>query len=142
MGRPTKLGKLNLEAVKLLASKGLTNVEFAKVAGVTEKTIYNWQNKNKEFLQALKEGKEISDGNVKRCLYERACGYETPDIHFSSYEGVVTQTPYIKKYAPDPTSMIFWLKNRLPDEFSDKQEHRHSGEMAVKHVYKLPEKEG
>jgi hypothetical protein len=34
---------------------------------------------------------------------------------------------YVRHYPPDPTSMIFWLKNRQPQDWRDKQEHEHTG---------------
>jgi hypothetical protein len=54
-------------------------------------------------------------------------GYQHDDLHFSSYEGEVTATPYVKHYAPDTTAAIFWLKNRKPDDWRDRQQHEHSG---------------
>jgi len=32
---------------------------------------------------------------------------------------------------PDPTSMIFYLKNRRPDRWRDKQEVEHKGDLIV-----------
>lgn len=35
----------------------------------------------------------------------------------------------VKEIAPDTTAQIFWLKNRKPAKWRDKQEIEHSGEM-------------
>ena len=64
----------------------------------------------------------MSDGEVERSLFEKAMGYEHPSIHFWNHMGDVSQTPYIKKYAPDTTAQIFWLKNRQPKKWRDKTE--------------------
>jgi hypothetical protein len=37
-------------------------------------------------------------------------------------EGAVVETPYTEHYPPDATSMIFWLKNRKPEQWRDKQD--------------------
>jgi hypothetical protein len=55
-------------------------------------------------------------------LYKRACGYEHPEDDIKNYMGEIIITPTIKHYPPDATSGIFWLKNRRPKEWRDKQE--------------------
>jgi hypothetical protein len=39
--------------------------------------------------------------------------------------------PYIEHYAPDVTAQIFWLKNRRPDRWREKQEIEHSGSVQI-----------
>ena len=121
MGAPTKYNIEYNEQVEKLCMLGAIDIELADFFNVCEKTIDNWK-KDNDFLQSIKRGKEIADMKVVESLFKRANGYEHNDIHFSSYEGNVTQTPYIKRYAPDPTSMIFWIKNRRPRQWRDKQE--------------------
>lgn len=125
MGRPSKLDELDLEQVRKLAVKGWTDKEIADFYGVSEQTVNNWKQRNPEFLESLKLGKEEADAKVERSLFEKATGYSHPDTHFSVYEGIVTQTPTVKVYAPDTTAAIFWLKNRKPTEWRDKQEIEH-----------------
>ena len=95
--------------------------DLAALFGVNECTITRWKESSPEFLHVLKKGKEIADAKVVRSLYERATGYEHPDVHISNFQGMITETDITKHYAPDPTSMIFWLKNRMPEEWRDKQ---------------------
>lgn len=40
-----------------------------------------------------------------------------------------------KQVAPNPTSAIFWLKNRKPDDWRDKKETQVSGEMSVNNPF-------
>jgi len=123
VGRPSKLDTLNMEAVELLAKKGFTDKEMAKVFGVTEQTFNNWKKKNKSFFESLKDWKSVADERVERSLYERAVGYSHPDTKFATYEGKITDSQeYIKHYAPDPTAIIFWLKNRKREEWKDRWE--------------------
>ena len=125
MGRPTKYKEeFNKYACKL-AEKGFTDKELAEMFGVTEKTLNLWKKDYPDFLQSLKEGKEIADQKVKMALFQRATGYSHPSVHVSQDKGVVTLTPIIKHYPPDTTACIFWLKNRCPDEFRDKVDHEH-----------------
>lgn len=131
MGRPSKLDELELEQVRKLARKGWTDKEIADFYEVSEQTVNNWKQRNPEFLESLKLGKEEADRKVERSLFEKATGYSHPDTHFSAYEGHVTETPTVKHYAPDTTAAIFWLKNRKPEEWRDKQEVQHDGKLEV-----------
>lgn len=64
-------------------------------------------------------------------LYKRAMGCSTPDVDIKVIDGKVVETPLIKHYPPDPTSMIFWLKNRQKDKWRDKQTTEHEGGMNI-----------
>lgn len=122
-GRPTKFKPEHTIQVKILAEKGFTDKEIAEVFGVTEQTINNWKKDYPQFFESLKAGKEIADQRVVQSLYERALGYSHPEIHITSFQGSVTKTNIIKHYPPDPTSAIFWLKNRQPEIWRDKVDH-------------------
>jgi hypothetical protein len=49
------------------------------------------------------------------------------ELGISKYKMVVVEEK-VKEIAPDVTAQIFWLKNRRPDKWRDKQEVEHSGE--------------
>ena len=121
MARPSKF-EIDKDKCIEMAKLGLTDVQMANVLGMTEQTLNNWKAKDRVFFESLKEAKVMSDESVVKSLYQRATGYEHPEIHISNYQGEVTETPIIKHYAPDTTAMIFWLKNRQPDKWRDKQE--------------------
>lgn len=125
MARPSKFEKIDLEQVEKLAGFGLIDTEIASVIGISTATLNNYK-KKPEFLESLKKGKAKADAKVIESLYLRATGYEHEDTYFSNFQGVVTATPYIKHYPPDATSMIFWLKNRQPDRWREKQEVDHN----------------
>ncbi len=136
-GRPTKYSpKVKVQA-RILAEKGFTDEEMAEVFDVSKQTINNWKKQFPGFFDSIKEGKDIADQKVVMSLYERACGYSHPEVHFSEHKGTVTKTPHIKHYAPDPTSCIFWLKNRQPDQWRDKTET----EVKIKHPAPMTIKE-
>ena len=121
-GRPSKKATLDLKQVEQLARKGWTDAEMARFFEVDRATWYRWKAQDDKFCDALKEWKRQADARVERSLYERAIGYEHPDVHISNYQGAVTLTPIQKFYAPDTTAAIFWLKNRDPENWRDKQD--------------------
>jgi hypothetical protein len=109
-------------AAKKLALLGATDVQMADFFGIAESTLSLWKNKHLEFRRALTEGKMIADASVVDALYQRACGFEHDEEVFHVVAGEVVRTKTKKKYAPDPASMIFWLKNRQKDKWRDKVE--------------------
>lgn len=117
-GRPSKLDDKTAIKIFLLARKGLTDKEIARVFDVRPQTINNWK-KSPEFFDSLKSNKAEADAIVERSLFERACGYEHETEEIFCTNGVVTKVKTVKVYPPDPTSMIFWLKNRQPDKWRD-----------------------
>lgn len=114
---------------------GATESELANMFGVTKQTIYHWSNIHPEFRKALVAGRFEADSNVANSLYRRATGYQHDDVDIrvvsrSDGNSEIVKTPIIKKYPPDATSMIFWLKNRSK-KWTDRTEHLHGGGLAV-----------
>jgi len=106
----------------IAAQYGLTDKSIAAYFNTSEQTINKWKKDYPNFLESLKHTKNELDQNVENSLYQRAIGYSHPEVHISNYQGTITKTDITKQYAPDPTSMIFWLKNRQRDKWRDVQE--------------------
>lgn len=138
-GRPSKKDGLDLRQVEKVARKGWTDAEMADFFGVDRATWYRWKAEDEKFCDALKSWKAEADARVERSLYERACGFSHPDTHVSNYQGDVTLTPIVKHYPPDTTAAIFWLKNRDPQNWRDRQDHEHSGSLTIRHEDALEE---
>jgi len=123
-GRPSKINNYEKKKniIALMYQRGFTDDEVAKAMDVSRKTLDNWKTKYKDFLHTLKKSKEISDHKVEQALFERATGYEHEDVDIRVVYNQIVKTKIIKHYPPDPTSMIFWLKNRQPDKWREKTE--------------------
>lgn len=126
-GRPSGYKTEFAEQARKLCKLGATNADLADFFGVTFQTINNWRVAHQEFFDALKIGKEETDQQVERSLYQRAMGYSCNEDDIRVVNNEIVITPTIKHYPPDTTAMIFWLKNRKPLEWRDKQEIEHSG---------------
>jgi DNA-binding XRE family transcriptional regulator len=109
---------------EVAAGRGFTDKQLGEMFGVTEQTINNWKHEFPEFFEALQAGKAVCDDAVERSLFQRAMGYSHPDTHVTGNGKII---PIVKHYPPDPTSMIFWLKNRRKERWRDKQEVEHKG---------------
>lgn len=90
------LKKENLLLLEGWARDGLTDEQIAKNMGISVKTLYRWQEQYSQICQSLKKGKEVVDYEVENALLS------------SALEG-------------NTTAQIFWLKNRRPDKWRDKQ---------------------
>lgn len=121
-GRPSKYRDEFAQQAYKLCLLGHTDAELAEFFDVAESTVNEWKQQHEEFSESIKRGKAIADAEVVESLFKRATGYSHDDTHFSTYEGVVTETPTTKHYPPDPTALIFWLKNRQPKKWRDKHE--------------------
>lgn len=88
--------KENLLLLEGWARDGLTDEQIAKNMGISAKTLWDWKNKHSNICNALKKGKEVVDYEVENALLS------------SALEG-------------NTTAQIFWLKNRRPEKWRDKQ---------------------
>ena len=113
------------------ARDGLTDEQIAGNIGINTSTLYDWKNKFSEISEALKKGKEVVDIQVENALLKRALGYTYKETTSECDEdGELKVTKVVtKEVVPDTTAQIFWLKNRRPDLWRDKQNIEHSGQI-------------
>lgn len=130
-GRPSKKDTVNKVLLEKLARFGMDDSQIADCIGVTDRTLDNWKKKDPEFFRSLKSWKEEADAKVERSLYESALGFTTKQkkaIVVSDGKEAGSHVEYVHEeiqHAPNSTSIIFWLKNRKPREWRDKQELDH-----------------
>lgn len=125
-GRPSKYPTIDLKEVEKLAGFGLIDTQIADFLDISEKTI-NVYKKTPKFLQALKRGKVKANLVVEKSLFHRANGYSHKELYITQYKGQIITEEIVKHYPPDPTSMIFWLKNRKREQWADRIDHTNDG---------------
>lgn len=79
------------------ARDGLTDEQIAQNLGISKDTFYEYKKKYPDFSDTLKKGKEIVDYKVESALLKNALEGNT-------------------------TAQIFWLKNRKPSKWKEKQD--------------------
>lgn len=80
------------------ARDGLTDEQIARNMGINPATLYEWKKKYPKIAESLKRSKDVADRQVENALFENAI-------------------------SGNITAQIFWLKNRKPDKWRDKQEY-------------------
>jgi hypothetical protein len=137
--------KEKLIQVEAWCRDGLIDEQIAHNLGISIDTFYTYKKEHSEFSEALKRGKEIIDIEVENALYKKATGFTVKvkkafkvkhvkydnGKRLSEDEEVVLaeEEVYI---SPDTTAQIFWLKNRKPADWRDKQDIEMSGNMNIK----------
>ena len=112
--------------VRWAAQRNLDLAEVAHQIGVPVEQFRAWLREHPDMAGAVAEGQRTADAHVVQALFKRATGYE-----FETSESTVVRgkSKEIKKFklkkfqhhAPaDVRAIIFWLKNRLPDQWRDR----------------------
>lgn len=112
-----------LNLLRAWARRGLTDEQIAHNCGVDRATLARWKKRYTAIRDTLRTAKDVADTAVENALYKRAVGYEVKEV--TQYRDdktgeMVTSKVVTKEIAPDPTSMIFWLKNRAPEYWKDR----------------------
>jgi hypothetical protein len=141
-GRPTKYQNEFPDQAYKLCLLGATDAMLADFFEVCVDTINEWKKVYPEFSASIKRGKYSADSNIANSLYNRAMGMTITiqqavkiTTRKQGANKQITQTEGVEivslkqEIPPDTTAGIFWLKNRQPKEWRDKQEVEHSGEL-------------
>jgi hypothetical protein len=90
-----------------------------------------WKQEHKDFSESLKSGKVDADTKVAQSLYNRAKGYDQKTDKVFQYQGKPVIIPTVEHVQADTTAAIFWLKNRQPKQWRDKQDISFDGSVVV-----------
>jgi len=109
----------NLPSIFELLVKGNTITEICKKLGVSRQTWYNLYKENLHFRKMLEEAEEAQKQEIKSSLVNKCVDKEVVK------EKVLPNGKKVKyrEFIPaDFNAIKFYLLNKLPDEFKDKQE--------------------
>jgi hypothetical protein len=124
--------------VEAWARDGCIDADIARKLGVAYSTFREYVKQYPALAAALKRGKEVADVEVENALFKRAVGYTYEEVTREATtdpktgQTIMIETKRVtKEVQPDVTAQIFWLKNRRPDKWRDRQELSHSGSMEI-----------
>tara|TARA_R100001086_G_scaffold180400_5_gene100191 strand:- start:14542 stop:14919 length:378 start_codon:yes stop_codon:yes gene_type:complete len=109
-GRPTKYKPEFCDKVIEMGREGASKAEMALELDIAMSTFDVWQNDREDFSEAVKRATALSQG-----WWEKNGRLAT----FGGVDGF------------NATSYIFQMKNRFSDDWRDKRETEHSGNMTL-----------
>lgn len=105
------------------ARSGLTDTQIAHNMGIGRSTLHRWKTSEAVIAAALRRGKTVADLEVEGALFRRATGYDATEERIDCEGGIeIRRTTTRRHIPPDTVAAIFWLKNRRPDKWRDKQQ--------------------
>lgn len=107
MGRPTKYKSEYAKTLPLMFSEGQSVCEVCGQLGISKETFYTWTEKHPAFLDAYKKGIALSQQ-----WWEKA-----------GRAGAIGKIPL------NPAVWIYNMKNRFYQDWKDRAEMHHSGEI-------------
>ena len=134
-----------LEAVKAWCRKGATEESISKKLGVAYSTFRRYKEEHKELTEALMTSKALADSEIENALFRKAKGYNAEikktfkckEEYYDdkgrkcTREVLRTSTDEVH-VAADTQAISFYLKNRVPDDWKDKQSIEGSMEFSHK----------
>ncbi|MDR1416928.1 MAG: hypothetical protein LBJ57_05875, partial [Prevotellaceae bacterium] len=125
-GRPTAYKKEYADQAFRHCLLGATDKSLAELFNISESTLNKWKHEHLEFSECILRGKESADARVASALYSRAIGFTKEGCEkVFQFKGEVVRTEVKEYYPPDVSSGIFWLKNRQPGLWRDRQAVAH-----------------
>jgi len=122
IGRPRKTIDPN-KVAEIIGELGGTDAKLAVALGIKPNSLDVWKKRNPELVKTLNQRKLVADQAVEKSLYQRALGYShKSEKIFLSKDGEIVRAETVEHYPPDPTSCIFWLKNRQQEEWRERRE--------------------
>ncbi len=131
-GRPTRFPEIMklLPGIKAALQMGHTERDTCEMFNVPVSTFEKYKTESPELVEQIRQAKLKADETVVNALYKKAVGYEIEEKTYEFKAGSETKTNTVKnlkkvvkkEIAPDVHAGIFWLKNRMPKVWKDKQE--------------------
>ena len=115
----------NAEIAALLRRNGIAPLEIMRLLGVSEECFQKWQLQHSDFRKALEEP-PLAD-QAEAALLKRALGFqvseasaeELVDKKSGELLEVLKRRTITKDVPPDVRALLFYLKNRHPERWSD-----------------------
>lgn len=118
--------KENLIRVQGWARDGLTMIQIAKNMGIGKNTLYKWLRNSDDIENAVIIGRDTADRQVENALFKNAIGFYFKEEQLTDDGRKVEVRKYFR---PNTGAQIHWLKNRKPNEWRDKKDITHGGNI-------------
>jgi transposase len=135
-GRPVKyIPEMNNIVYELCAHRGFQRGKLAKILQIHRQTIYQWEKDYPKFSDSITKGMDDwNNQGIKKALISRATGYRyTETTKEANDSGGLEITKTVRKHvAPDVSAIKHWQVNRDSDNWRDKKDVEHSGNIGIR----------
>lgn len=107
-GRPSGYRPEHCDLILKLGTEGKSKAQMARSLGVARQTLDNWAEAHTEFLDALTRARDLS---------------------LAWWEEQLEQGIWSKEF--NATAYAFAMKNRFPDDYRDKHEHKVDAKLDI-----------
>jgi hypothetical protein len=130
MERPTKWETKilpHLSDIQKWIEAGVTIDEICERIDIAPSSWFEYANKHEVLKNLIDWSRSVTNSRVESSLLKAAMGYEYEEIKSVIEEDKNgkkrTRIEKVKRHMPpNPTAMVFWLKNRAPNEWNDRRE--------------------
>ena len=139
-----KFSKEIIERICKLLKKGNTITSTCAAMEIHRDTLYKWMNKKIDVFDTIKEAMAIPDKKVENALYKSATmGHRYKEKEFKAIQvgekiKLIPIKTVTKIIPPNVTAQIFYLKNRLPEDWKDRHDLGLSGNLNIKVITAVP----
>lgn len=125
-----------IELIKMWKRDGMSNQEIADKLSIKRSTLYNFQNQHEELKNALFKDGDLIDAEIENKVLANAMGFDYEEeqilqrkvVHYDDNGKKLTEVtePVVVKIhktkLSDQSAAQWWLKNKRPGKWKDKQE--------------------
>lgn len=126
-------------AERLCRTFGATDEQLAAMLDVSRPTINSWKLEHPAFRLALEAGKEHADQQVEQAIFKRAVGCTVQETKWFMHDGVAWAETYEKHLPSETLAGIYWLNNRKPDKWKQRQTTELEVSKPIPLAYALPD---
>lgn len=126
----------------LIEKDSYTIPEICSIVGISEATYHKWKLEKLEFSEAIKEASDKFDAllvsEAKKSLMKQIKGYTVIEqkVIKNGTGKIIERTNTKKHFQPNTTAIIFTLVNRDSDNWKNRQNTEHSGEITINKISK------
>ena len=128
-GKWKNITSKQLDKVRKMKEEGRTDKEISKYLNINYATFYKWKKEKEELKEALIIGENVVVEKVKNRLIDLCLGFNYNEVkqkqetrrdkNGNILDRKDIQEVTVKKVLPSIQAIVFYLKNKCPDEFVD-----------------------
>ena len=103
-----------------MARDGLSESQIIKHLGITQNKFNSLKKANDELKKDINYSKLLTDYAVEDALLKKALGSISKEVKETEKESGTEMVTVTKEVPADTSALQFWLKNRCPDRWNEK----------------------